>query len=40
MRIFTAPKPGTHNANNQASCLADGDAKTTGNVCTCERRLC
>ncbi len=32
-------KPDTHDASNHASCLADGDAGTTGNICTCERRL-
>ncbi len=29
-------KPGTHDASNHASCPADGDARTTSNICTCE----
>ncbi len=27
------------NASNYASCLADGDARTTSKICTCKRRL-
>ncbi len=33
-------KPGTHDASDHASPLADGDARTTSNICTCEQKLC
>ncbi len=33
-------KPDTHDAGNHASCLGDGDIRTTSNICTCEWRLC
>ncbi len=33
-------KPGTQDGSNYASCLADGDARTTSNICSCKRRLC
>ncbi len=33
-------KPGTHDASKHATCLVDGDARTTSNICTRKRRLC
>ncbi len=39
-RVLTYLKPGTHDASNHASPLADGDARTTSNICTCEQKLC
>ncbi len=33
-------KPGTHDASKHTSCLADDDARTNSNICTCKWRLC
>ncbi len=37
---MTVVKPDIYDASNHASCLVDGDARTTSNICTCKRSLC